>query len=814
MRLTLLLLLLTAPFLCLAQTSPRKTRIDTGWRFHYGDLPEASAPDFDDTAWRAIDLPHDWSVETEAAAAADPAHVGPFVREAPAGPSAGFTVGGVGWYRRTFTLSARDLAGRVMLYFEGAYNHSEVWLNGQRVYFNHYGYQSFRFDITEHCRPAGQPNVLAVKVSNEGLNTRWYAGSGIYRHVWLLRYPTLHLDDWDTFYRTAELRADRAVLSLSTVVKNEGDTRRTETFEAIVRDAKGKVVARASTPVSLAPHASRQLHFRLPIRRPNLWWPARMDSLGTPYLYKAEMRLGTDRLTHAVGLRTIEVSAERGLLINGARTWLYGGCLHHDNGLLGAAAYDAAEDRKLTLVRAQGFNAVRTSHNMPSDHFLDACDSLGLMVVDENFDQWLRAKNPADYHLYFKEHSVGDLQTMVRRDRNHPSIVLWSIGNEIPGRIEPEGLEAARTLREAVLQLDTTRPITAAIPEWDDFRHPWSDNDSLAFQSLDVGGYNYMYYRYPHDHATHPRRVMVGLESYPKRASESWEPTQRTTHVIGDFVWTAMDYLGEAGIGSAAIRTSGQQPFSPGWPWFNGFCGDIDLIGEKKPQSYYRDIVWKRRPVAMAVARPVPEGSYESVSQWGWQLEEQSWTFSPDMQGQLFSVNVYSRAPKVRLYLNGALVGEQATGPTFWAGFSVPYQPGTLRAVNLDENGREMGGDFQLVTTTQPVALRLRADRRQVSTDPQDLAYVTAELVDAEGRVVRESELHVTFTVTGQGRLLAAGNASPNDMASFRSPSPRLYNGQAQAIVKSGGERGAITVSATAAGFETATLTVPVTRKK
>lgn len=805
-----LLLILTVPALCTAKSSPRKTRLDIGWRFLYGDAREASTPDFDDSAWRLLDLPHDWSVETEAAAVADSAHVGPFVKGAIAGPSAGFTVGGVGWYRRSFTLTESDLKGRVMLYFEGAYNESEVWLNGQKVYFNHYGYQSFRFDITDYCNPAGQPNVLAVRVSNEGLNTRWYAGSGIYRHVWLLRYPTLHLDDWDTFYRTLSVADGSARLALSTTVKNEGEKERMETLEATIRDAKGKVVAHGTTQVHVAPKASRQHNFVFVINAPHLWWPANMSDKGTPYLYKAELRVGSDAVTHVIGLRTIEVSAERGFLINGQRTWLYGGCLHHDNGLLGAAAYDAAENRKLSLVRSQGFNAVRTSHNMPSEHFLAACDSLGLMVVDENFDQWLRAKNPGDYHRYFKDHSVADLQVMVRRDRNHPSIVLWSIGNEIPGRIEPEGMEAARSLRQAVRDLDTTRPITAAIPEWDDFKHPWEDNDNRAFESLDVGGYNYMYYRYPHDHSTHPQRVMVGLESYPKRASESWLPTETTTHVIGDFVWTAMDYLGEAGIGSAAIRTSGHQPFSPGWPWFNGWCGDIDLVGEKKPQSYYRDVVWKRRPIAMGVAKPVPDGSYESISQWGWQLEEQSWTYDTALEGKAFSVNVYSRSPKVRLSLNGEVVGEQSTSNTFWAGFTVPYRPGTLRAVNLDADGKETGEQFELVTTSQPVAIRLRSDRTSLSTDPQDLAYVTVELVDADGRVVYDSTRHVAFSVSGQGQLLAAGNACPNDMESFRNPSPLLYNGRAQAIVKSSGLKGIVTLTASIEGVPAQSISIRV----
>jgi len=795
---------------CLLQASPRKTCLDFGWRFHYGDLSAASAFDFDDSAWRTLDLPHDWSVETEAATVADrEGHVGPFVKSAAAGPSAGFTVGGVGWYRRTFQLDKNDLDGRVMLYFEGAYNQTEVWLNGEKLYFNHYGYQSFRFDITEHCRPAGQENVLAVRVSNEGLNTRWYAGSGIYRHVWLLRVPSLHLNTWETVCRTVSLSDAYALVKLTTTVHNEGNRERKEMLKAAIRDERGKVVASGSMCVRLAAGASKQVDFLLPIRNPHRWWPANLSDYGTPYLYRGTICVGEEEVATKFGLRTTEFSAERGFLINGVKTLLYGGCVHHDNGLLGAAAYDAAENRKLLLLREQGFNAVRTSHNMPSEHFLDACDSLGLMVVDENFDQWLRAKNPEDYHRYFRVHSESDLQAMIRRDRNHPSIILWSIGNEIPGRIEPEGMEVAENLRQAILALDSTRAITAAIPEWDDFRHPWEDNDNHAFLSLDVGGYNYMYYRYEHDHLTHPQRVMVGLETYPKRAGENWILAEKYSYVIGDFVWTAMDYLGEAGIGSAAIRTSGHQPFSPGWPWFNGWCGDIDLVGEKKPQSYYRDVVWHRAPITMATQKPVSAGSYESISQWGWQLEEQSWTYEGYAERDTFNVNVYSRAPQVRLYLNGKMIGEKAPNATFWAGFAVPYQRGTLQAVNLNAQGEETGESFSLTTTSSPVALQLRVDRAQISAHPQDLAYVTVELVDEEGRVVSDDQRVVHFSVTGlAGNLLCSGNACPNDMESFRNPSPRLFRGRAQAIVKATGKKGTFVVHASAEGLPETSISV------
>ncbi len=786
----------------------RKTCIDFGWKFHYGAAPEAVSPDFDDSAWRTLDLPHDWSVETEAAEAAGGEHIGPFSRSSVGGSSTGQTVGGEGWYRKTFTLDSEDAGKRVMLYFEGAYNHTDVWLNGRHVYFNHYGYSSFRFDITEFCHAAGTENVLTVKVTNNGVNTRWYAGSGIYRHVWLIRTPQLHQDTWDNFIQTPEVSAAEAKVNVQTNVLNQSKKTKQAQVEVLLYDAAGRLVASGSENVSVKAAQSAPLSFDLSIANPQLWSPE------SPALYRAVIRVtdektdDVDETTTKFGVRSLAYNADEGFLLNGESVLLQGGCVHHDTGLLGAAAYNAAEDRKLRLLKNEGFNAVRCSHNMPSEHFLDACDSLGLMVIDEAFDQWLVAKNNDDYHNYFAEFSDRDLQTMVRRDRNHPSIVLWSIGNEIPGRITADGQAAAARLRETVRQLDTTRGITAAIPSWDSPNHAWSEDNENAFKSLDVGGYNYLYDKYESDHTSHPDRVMVGLESYPKRASEHWVLVEEHPYVIGDFVWTAMDYLGEAGIGSASFRTSGSQPFSPGWPWFNGWCGDIDLIGTKKPQSYYRDVVWHRAPVTMAVEEPAPAGTYMSISAWGWQLEHQSWTFDCD-EGTNLTVNVYSRAPQVRLYLNDQLLDTKTPGSTFWAGFSVPYQKGTLRAVTFD--GTNEGESFILQTTGQPVALRLVTDRTTIRSDGADLAYVTAELVDAEGNVVSDSSRQLTITVDGEGTLLAAGNACPYDMESFRSSTPKLFEGRALAIAKATRTAGTMTVNVACEGLASQQVSIRTT---
>lgn len=775
----------------------RKTCIDKGWSYCYGEHPEAYAEGYDDSSWSVIDLPHDWSVENDAANTVGD-NIGPFTPKSTGGSSTGFTIGGEGWYRKTFTLDKADADKKLMLYFEGAYNQATVWINGKEAHFNHYGYQSFRFDISDYCKPAGQVNTIAVKVTNIGQNTRWYAGSGIYRHVWLMKVNKLHLDSWKTQVTSDIESASEATTTVKTTLFNAASKNAKASLSIKLYAPDGSLAATGQIKSTVAKDSQKEVMMSFKLDNPSLWSPE------SPSLYNAVITLSDgkgkvqDEVVTSFGVRSTSFSAKDGFLLNGKKTLLYGGCIHHDNGLLGAAAFDAAENRKLTLLKNEGFNAVRTAHNITSEHFLHACDSIGLMVIEESFDQWLVAKNKNDYHQYFKEHSKSDIQTMVARDRNHPSIIMWGLGNEIPGRITPEGQAAAADLRSAILELDTTRALTAAIPEWDDFKHNWQDDSDNAFKSLDVGGYNYMYYRYENDHQRYPDRVMVGLETYPKRAAENWVLAEKYPYVIGDFVWTAMDYLGEAGIGSASFRKSGNQPFSPGWPWFNGWCGDIDLIGTKKPQSYYRDIVWHRKAITIGVEEPAPDSTHMSISAWGWQLEHQSWTLDCE-EGTEVNVNVYSRSPKVRLYLNDKLIGTKETSATFWAGFKVPYTAGTLRAVTYD--GEKEGDEFVLKTTGKPVALRLTADRTDIKADGSDLSYVTVELIDADGQVVPDSDTKVHFKLSGEGSIFACGNACPNDMESFRNESPKLYEGRAQAIIKSTDKAGKATVSVSTEGL-------------
>ena len=769
----------------------RKVCIDSDWKFHYGDGGAAVQNPGVTDSWRTLTLPHDWSVETEAAAQAGGQVIGPFSTNSIGGFQTGFTVGGEGWYMKTINVTAEELKGQVCLYLEGAYNQSWVYVNGKQCHFNPYGYSSYKFDISDHLHEG--ENTIFVKVANTGNNTRWYAGSGIYRHVWLIRTSSLYAEEWDTYVRTE----DNNKVLVTTTINNLSSLSAKGTVEVKILDADQNVVATTSTMETLLDaKGSKEVSAELSVENVKTWSP------DAPNLYQAVINVKnkdgevTDEITKTFGFRTLSFTATQGFLLNGQPMLIKGGCVHHDNGLLGAAAFDKAERRKLQLIKNLGYNAVRCSHNLPSENFLNVCDEIGLMVIDECFDQWLIEKNRDDYHNYFRQYSDQDIAVMLRRDRNHPSIIMWSIGNEIPGRIEPAGMEVAARLRADVLKYDTTRPVTAAICGWDagdtwnSAAGNWDVQCEKAFQSLDVGGYNYLFDKYERDHAAAPERVICGLESYPKQASENWNLVEKYPYVIGDFVWTVMDYVGEAGIGCAM---EDQQPkMFQDWPYFNGYCGDLDLIGQKKPQSYYKDVVWREKPVDMAVQ---PTSSYNNA--WGWQLEEQSWTWS-GYEGKNVSVNVYSRAPQVRLYLNGQSMGDKTPGQTFWAGYSIPYQPGTLRVVNLDASGNELPDEaFELTTTGEATDVRMVYEDKEISADVNDLAYVTIELVDSEGRVVTsDCTTQLEITNEGCGDLIACGTGSPNDMKSFRSNKLTVFRGRALAIVRSNGQAGPVKIRA------------------
>ncbi|MGO9202231.1 MAG: sugar-binding domain-containing protein [Limisphaerales bacterium] len=729
---------------------------------------------------------------------------GPFDPEAsPGGASTGHVLGGTGWYRKHFRLEPADAGKAVSVRFDGVYMDAEVWVNGQSLGSHPYGYTSFAYDLTPYLNPAGQENVLAVCVRNEGKNSRWYSGSGIYRHVWLTVTDPLHLALWGVQVTTPEVSGATATVKVATTIEGLGNGAEVSVRTRLIAP-NGRVVGSAETSARSLGATNTTVEQVLQAPSPHLW------AVETPRLYSAEVELvagGTvrDACNAPFGIRRVEVDAERGFRLNGQPVKLKGGCVHHDNGPLGSAAIDRAEERRVQILKANGFNAIRTSHNPPSPAFLDACDRLGMLVIDEAFDQWEDAKNPQDYHRFFKDWSGRDIASMVRRDRNHPSVVLWSIGNEIHERFTRPDL--AELLRQAVLAQDQTRPITAAICDtWDWPGRDWDKISDPAFEHLDVGGYNYLPQKYESDHARNPRRVMVGTESFPMDAFHSWAMVEKHPYVIGDFVWTALDYLGEAGLGHAVLDNQKNPQLMP-WPWFNAWCGDIDLCGFKKPQSFYRDVVWGRSKIELAVHTPLPPGRSEKLSAWGWPDELQSWSW-PVEKDTPMQVAVYSSCEKVRLELNGKKLGEKlvSEGSKLTARFEVPYAPGILRAVGL-VNGKEVAS-VAIRSAGPPKRLRLTVDRSEIRADRNDLAYVTVEVADAAGQRVPFAAVPVRFTVTGDGELAAVGSSNPCGPASFRRPERTTFEGRCLAILRPAGQPGKITLKAQADKLSPATVTV------
>ena len=785
----------------------RKVNFDEDWKFYLGKMEYAESESFDDSNWRCLDLPHDWSVEP--ISQSDSLSVGPFSKKSAGGFATGQTVGGEGWYRKEYVIKKQDAGKKHILYFEGVYAQSEVWVNGKKVNFNAYGYSSFRCDITPYCHPAGETNTIAVKVINEGKNSRWYAGSGIYRHVWLIKTEPVHLDEWTSFIYTEALNENGAIISLETSVFNESKEKEDVNVVIDILSPTDEIVQNVTREISVEALNKQDLTLSLPIKDAKLW------SVNTPNLYKAHIKLQSNRevldeISIPFGIRIISFSSKEGFKLNNQPLELKGGCVHHDNGLLGATSLDRAEERKVELLKANGYNAVRCSHNPPAEAFLRACDEQGLLVIDEAFDHWQKAKNPQDYHLFFDEWSEKDISTMVRRDRNHPSIIMWSIGNEIQERSDESGIKIAERLRNIVRRLDVTRPVTAAINDyWDNPQMKWKDDAAKAMLHLDVVGYNYMWYEYENDHKKDSSRIIYGSETVAQEAAINWNLAESHPYVIGDFVWTALDYLGEAGIGHTLELKEGEKnPQFMDWPWYNAWCGDIDICGEKKPQSYYRDIVWGEREISMAV-QPLPAlGKKEDVSYWGWKNESLSWNWK-GLEGKPLKVNVYTRAPKVRLYLNDELLGEQSVSEkNYTTTFMVNYQPGKLKAVAVYDNNESSCAVLETAGT--PVAIRLTADRNVITADKNDLSYITIELIDKKGRVVPDSDTKVCLNVEGNGVIKGSGNACPIDMESFRSLSPKTYKGKAMAILHPTGEEGEITLKVSAKGISESSITVQV----
>jgi len=814
---------------------------DAGWRFAKGDpagsgqLDEAALknpataipaaqPGFDDAAWRKLDLPHDWGIE------------GPFKQEYP-GETGKLPWWGVGWYRKHFTLPAADAGRRVYLDIDGAMSHAAVWVNGHYVGGWPYGYASWRVDLTPYAKP-GSDNVVAIRLDNPPHSSRWYPGGGIYRNVWLVKTAPVHVAQYGTFVTTPQVSKDTATVSVQTTVESDGQAAQVQVAtEIYLLDAAGKRGAMpvasktASAPAKVVADRQAQVTQTLSVPKPRLW------SIASPQRYVAVTTVTdngkvTDVVETPFGIRTAVFDAARGFVLNGQRVPLQGVCMHHDLGALGSAINVRALERQLELLREMGTNAIRTSHNPPAPELLDLADRMGFVVLDEAFDMWHEAKTPNDYHLSFDEWHEKDLRAQVRRDRNHPSVIAWSTGNEIPEQGKPEGWKLAAHLAEIVRGEDRTRAVTSA------YNHV--DSGYNGFQNVvDFFGYNYKPGEYGKFHAYAPHIPIFGSETastissrgeyfFPVSDDKSkgaanfqvssydltappWATSpdvefkgqDDNPFVAGEFVWTGFDYLGEPtpynddttnllNFTDPAQQARAAQELATlkkiAMPSRSSYFGIIDLAGFKKDRFWLYQARW-RPDLPMAHLLP----------HWNW----------PERVGQVTPVHLYTSGDEAELFLNGKSLGRKKRGPRDYRlrWDDVVYQPGTLKAV-VYKKGKRWAEDT-VATAGKPAKLLVAADRAKVHADGQDLSFVTVTIADKDGRPVPRSHDRITFKLSGPGEIVATDNGDATDLESFQSPERRAFNGLALAIVKTrAGEPGKLTLTATADGLEPAQVTL------
>lgn len=839
-----------------AEPFSRTVSFDDDWRFLKDSLVSAENPDFNDSNWRILNVPHDWSIEDLSNQIKD-SIVGPFDKSSVDKMSSGYLVGGTGWYRKSFSIDEADKDKIAFLQFDGVYMNADVWLNGKHLGFHPYGYTPFYYNITPFLNPAGQPNVVAVRVKNDGLNSRWYSGSGIYRHVWFTLVNPVHIDIAGGLYVTTPTITENSTeVKISATLENSGSENKDVVLLAELFDSSGRAAGSIKSNATLLPGQKNEIVQNISIKNPALW------SIDNPNLYNAKVSvLADDKVidfsSTSFGIRDIKINAQEGLTINGVPVDMIGGCYHHDNGPLGAASIDRAEERRIEILKKAGFNAIRTSHNPPSPATLDACDRLGMLVINEIFDAWETPKKPMDYNVSFRDWWQRDVESWVKRDRNHPSVIIWSIGNEIRETFDTTGLRIARKMTGEIRRHDNSRLVTECFNDFAWMRGQPSRWDSIPehMALFDLIGYNYAYKRYESDHEKYPDRVMVGSETNPPLALENYEIMKKHPYVIGYFVWTATDNIGEAGVGMPQLRdieqanpamagtttpppsgTPGQQVIQVGnlpqgmqaagpggrrtgppgggffrrdtWPVYTNYQGDIDLIGNRKVPSFYQHVVWGKSKVEMFVHRPIPEGKREAVSNWGFPDELKSWNWE-GQEGKNFQVHVYTRSQLVKLELNGKVVGEQNVdlGKSITATFEVPYEAGTLVARCFDDD-KETASQT-LKTTGKPVAIRLVADRTKIRADRNDLSYVMAEIIDAEGNIVPDADnTVVNFEISGNGKLAGVGSGDPRDMSSFQQPMKKTYQGVCLAIIQPEPTPGKISVKATAEGLKEASVDI------
>lgn len=772
----LLTALAFAPSMARAQTRVTSS-FDADWRFLKSDAQGAERPEFNDADWRRLDVPHDWSIE------------GSFDEQNPTGKDGAYLPAGVGWYRKHFNVPARDSQRRVFVEFDGVMANSDVWVNGFHLGKRPYGYIGFRYELTEHLN-FGKENLIAVRADNTGQPaSRWYTGAGIYRHVRLITTDAVHLEHWGTFVTTPQVTDANATVNVRTTVVNQSSRASEVTLQVQLVNPEGKVVGTAETkPRQLAAGETADLTQEVVVKNPSRW------DIANPLLYKAVARVREGRRvlddeTVTFGIREFRFEPATGFWLNGRNFKLKGVCLHHDGSAFGAAVPLRVWERRLEVLRRFGANAIRTAHNPPAPEFLDLADRMGFIVMDETFDVWTIAKRPFDYHLYFDEWSKTDTRDTVRRDRNHPSIVIYSTGNEIHDTPQPDlAKRILGGLIEVFHREDPTRPVTQAL-----FRPNVSkDYDNGLADMLDVVGQNYREKEILAAYQQKPTRKILGTENTHVR--EQWLALRDNPPYAGQFLWTGIDYLGE----------------SPGWPLVGFNFGLLDRTATPYPIAFQRLSWWGTSPTVYAVRRVAPTPTAPTDPGYEQDRRPQvlygDWT--PRETGPHDeNVVVYSNAEQVELFLNDRSLGSKARpsddAPRNW---KVPFEPGTLRAVGT--NGGRVVATHELKTAGKPARVLLSIDKSRLAHAWDDVVYVEALVVDANGIVVPNASDLITFKATGPGRVVAVDSGDNASHEPFQTSERRAFQGRCFAMLKASAPRGRINVTATAPGLAPGTARV------
>jgi beta-galactosidase len=784
-----------------AQQHPRQeVDFNKGWKFSLGDQPSWSAADFNDKTWRTLNLPHDWSIE------------GKFDKNHPATVGGGALPGGTGWYRKQFQVPASAKGKYIAIDFDGVYRNSEVWINGHYLGKRPNGYIAFRYELSKYLRYGGL-NTIAVKVDNaKQPNSRWYSGSGIYRDVKLVTLSPIHIAQWGSYVTTPEVNDASAKVEVALQV-NAGTKKQAAVIKTMVLDAAKKVLATSTQQVQLG--TGQPINTTLVIKNPTRW------SVDNPYLYTVQSQIlvngkELDRYDTPLGIRTFSFDQHKGFTLNGTEMKIRGVCMHHDLGALGAAFNVRAAERQLEILKSMGVNGLRTSHNPPAKALLELCDKMGFIVMDEAFDMWVKKKSDFDYHLDWEKWHKKDLEDQILRDRNHPSVMMWSVGNEIPEQggtgADTSGRVITRELVAIVKNLDKTRPVTTANNNVE------ANNNLVLSGALDLIGYNYNHDKWKDFHKTYPGQKLIASEttsalqtrgSYDMKSDSAriwpvrwdlplltgnadfscsaydncytpWGSSHEQTLqafennsvVSGMFVWTGFDYLGEP------------TPYS--WPARSSYFGIMDLAGFPKDVYHLYKSAWTNEPVL------------HILPHWNWKA------------GQTIDViSYYSQADEVELYLNGVSQGKKSKqGQEMKVMWRLTYAPGELKAVSR-KNGKTV---LEKVIRTAGAAAKLEliADRSTIKADGKDLSFVTVRVLDKDGNLIPNADQLINFKLEGNAQIAAVDNGSPISHESFQANHRKAFNGLALAIIKAGDKTSNVTLTASSAGLQPATVAIQV----